>query len=77
MSRFLVFAAAAGIVVATASAADAGARERPPPNGLNGLSLNGLSLNGLSLNGVSRGEAAEKATIKRLILKDGTQVILN
>lgn len=27
--------------------------ERPPPNGLNGLTLNGLTLNGLTLNGLT------------------------
>lgn len=55
---------------------------RPPPNGMNGLSLNGLSANGLSANGLSangastNGVTVGSAAVKAVILKDGGRVNL-
>jgi hypothetical protein len=70
---------------------------RPPPNGMNGVSLNGLSANGLSANGLSAnglsanglsanglsangqstaGHIVGTATIRSVVLKDGSRVDL-
>ena len=65
---------------------------RPPPNGMNGVSLNGLSANGLSANGLSAnglsanglstngqstaGHTVGTAMLRSVVLKDGSRVDL-
>ncbi|WP_210485671.1 hypothetical protein [Microvirga antarctica] len=64
----LVFILSTGLVGATGAHAFHGIiGERPPPNGLNGVSLNGFSVSGLT-TAVSLGTT--------VTLRDGTTVIL-
>ena len=85
LTRFcgLALALTIGVGAATeASAFFARDEERPPPNGLNGLTVNGLTVNGLTLNGLTlngqsvKGQASEITTLKAVILHDGSRVVL-
>jgi hypothetical protein len=64
----LAFTLAATLICATGASAFFGAStNRPPPNGMNGLSPTGFSVNGFT---------ADATTIKAVILEDGVRVVL-